>query len=279
VVQAFPSSHAAVMFVWRQPVARSQVSVVHGLLSSQFGPGPLMQDPLPHVSPTVHAFPSSQAAVLFVWTHPVAGLHMSVVHTLPSLQTTPVPPHTPVVQTSAWVQALPSLQVVPFVFAGFEQTPEAGLHTPAAWHWSEAVQTTGAPLPQTPVAGLHTPAAWHKSEPEQTTGAPVQEPPWQASVWVQASPSSQGVPFATRGSEQSTRVLTVTPSGLARADVGPGPIRRMGAASPLAALAYVPTEREQGLVPAWEFVTTMASSTRSRTRPIGLHSAVLGPAI
>jgi hypothetical protein len=91
VVQAFPSSHAAVLFVWRQPVARSQVSVVHGLLSSQFGPGPLMQDPLLHVSPMVHAFPSSQAAVLFVKTQPVAGLQLSVVQMLPSLQTSVAP--------------------------------------------------------------------------------------------------------------------------------------------------------------------------------------------
>ena len=32
---------------------------------------------------------------------------------------------------------------VPFGLAGFEQTPVAGLHVPAAWHWSGAVQVTG----------------------------------------------------------------------------------------------------------------------------------------
>jgi hypothetical protein len=46
-----------------------------------------MQVPPPHVSPMVHAFPSSQAAVLFVNTQPVAGLQLSDVQTLPSLQT------------------------------------------------------------------------------------------------------------------------------------------------------------------------------------------------
>jgi hypothetical protein len=49
------------------------------------------QLPAWHVSFCVHAFPSSQAFVLLVKTQPVAGLHESVVQTLPSLQTTPAP--------------------------------------------------------------------------------------------------------------------------------------------------------------------------------------------
>src|SRR5437867_2047535 len=57
----------------------------------------------------------------------------------------------PPVQTPAWqmsvrVQALPSLHAMPSGFAGFEQVPFEGLHVPAAWHWSIAVQTTGGPL-------------------------------------------------------------------------------------------------------------------------------------
>ena len=39
-VQAFPSSHAFVLFVKTQPVASVQVSVVHGLLSLQMRPAP-----------------------------------------------------------------------------------------------------------------------------------------------------------------------------------------------------------------------------------------------
>jgi hypothetical protein len=39
----------------------------------------------------VQAFPSSQAFVLLVKTQPVDGLHVSVVHTLLSLQTMGVP--------------------------------------------------------------------------------------------------------------------------------------------------------------------------------------------
>jgi len=61
----------------------------------------------------------------------------------------------PPVQTPAWqvsfeVDGLPSLQTVPFALAGFEQTPEPVLQTPASWHWSAAVQTVGAPAWQVP---------------------------------------------------------------------------------------------------------------------------------
>jgi hypothetical protein len=55
---------------------------------------------------------------------------------------------------SVCVQAFPSLQAVPFAAFGFEQVPVAGLHVPATWHWSLAVQVTGLPGSQTPVA-LH----------------------------------------------------------------------------------------------------------------------------
>jgi hypothetical protein len=53
-------------------------------------------------------------------------------------------------QVSASVQPLPSLQDVPFAATGFEQTPVAGLHVPAVWHWSEAVQVFGLPPVQAP---------------------------------------------------------------------------------------------------------------------------------
>jgi hypothetical protein len=72
---------------------------------------------------------------------------------------------------SVWVQALPSLQGAPSDLLGFEQVPVDGLHVPAVWHWSSAVQVTGAPL--------------------------VQAPAWQVSPRVQALPSSQDVPFET----------------------------------------------------------------------------------
>jgi len=41
------------------------------------------------------------------------------------------------------VQAFPSLQVVLFAFAGFEQTPVLVSQVPAVWHWSDALQVFG----------------------------------------------------------------------------------------------------------------------------------------
>jgi hypothetical protein len=111
-VQAFPSLQGFVLFVWTQPVDGLQLSSVHGLPSSQLSvPVPGLQTPAPQVSPVVQAFPSSQGFVLFVYTHPVAGLQLSVVQTLLSLQTTGAPGwQTPPPQVSPNVHAFPSLQ-------------------------------------------------------------------------------------------------------------------------------------------------------------------------
>src|SRR5439155_6379 len=112
--------------------------------------------------------------------------------------------------------------------AGLLHVPVAGSQVPAAWHWSEAVHTTGArptqatggqaslcvqALPssqdvppglagllQVPVAGLQVPAVWHWSEAVHTTGfVPTQAPAAQVSVCVQALPSLQAVPSALAG--------------------------------------------------------------------------------
>jgi hypothetical protein len=82
---------------------------------------------------------------------------------------------TPERQMSSTVQPLPSLHPVPSAAAGFEHAPLAGSHVPAAWHWSVAAQTTGF--------------------------EPTQAPAWQASVCVQAVPSSQDVPSSSAGFE------------------------------------------------------------------------------
>src|SRR5512143_4161577 len=76
------------------------------------------------------------------------------------------PTQVPVLQASPVVHRSPSLHAVPSGLAGLEQIPGAGSHTPASWHWSDAVQITGAPL-------LHV-------------------PPPQVSPTVHALPSSQG---------------------------------------------------------------------------------------
>jgi hypothetical protein len=87
---------------------------VHGLLSLQFGAGPPLQVPPPHVSFVVQAFPSLHGAVLGVWTQPAgapnpAGLHESSVQGLLSLQLSGGPPwHEPPPHVSFVVHTFPS---------------------------------------------------------------------------------------------------------------------------------------------------------------------------
>jgi tRNA U34 5-methylaminomethyl-2-thiouridine-forming methyltransferase MnmC len=130
------------------------------------------------------------------------------------------------------VQALPSVQLAPFGFAGFEQRPVAPSQVPALWHWSLAAQLVGAPalqvplwhvsptvqaspsvqvapfgfagFEQTPVAPSHVPARWHVSEAVHVTGfAPRQTPPWHVSVRVHSLESLHAAPFALGGFEQT----------------------------------------------------------------------------
>jgi hypothetical protein len=62
---------------------------------------------------------------------------------------TGLPEQVPLWQTSLLVHELPSLHVLPFGFVGFEQTPAE--QTPALWHWSLAVHTTGVPVQAPPL--------------------------------------------------------------------------------------------------------------------------------
>ena len=83
----------------------------------------------------------------------------------------------PLWHESVWVQALPSLQVVPLAAVGFEHVPVLGLQVPATWHWPLAAHVTGV-------------------EPAQT-------PDWHESTCVHALPSLQDVPFGRAGLEQA----------------------------------------------------------------------------
>jgi hypothetical protein len=117
VVQASPSLHGRVLFVFTQPVAGSHVSVVHRLLSLQLTELPV-QTPFRHPSDVpgspladVQASWSLHTAPLgtLVWVQPVAGVHESFVHTLPSSQFGGGPPtHALLAQVSLVVQAFPS---------------------------------------------------------------------------------------------------------------------------------------------------------------------------
>src|SRR5207248_2174571 len=116
--------------------------------------------------------PSALAGLLQV---PVAELQVPAVwHWSEAVHTTGfVPTQAARRQVSVRVQPLPSLQAAPSGLAGLLQVPVAGLQVPAAWHWSEAVHTTGF--------------------------VPTQAPARQVSVCVQPLPSLQGAPSALAG--------------------------------------------------------------------------------
>ena len=158
----------------RQPVAGSQLSVVQALPSSQTRAAPRVQVPLWQVSaplqrlPSLHDVPLATGAV---W-QPVAGLQVSVVQGLPSLQVSGVPAvQVPPWQVSAPLQRLPSVHEVPFVTAVFWQ-PVAGLQLSAV-HGLPSLQVRAVPA-------VHIPA-WHVSLP------------------LQRLPSLHDVPLATGG--------------------------------------------------------------------------------
>jgi len=111
-VQASPSSQAAEFPVCRQAVPPAQASSVHALPSSQ-PPAEPAQTPLVQTSLIVQIFPSLQALPLpALWSQPLAGLQLSLVHGSASLQSSAVvPTQPPAAQWSPTVQTLLSLQL------------------------------------------------------------------------------------------------------------------------------------------------------------------------
>jgi hypothetical protein len=167
----------------------------------------------------VHQLPSSQGAPgIGEWMQsPVAGSHVSAVHTLPSSQFGPAPPmQLPPAQVSPVVQAFASSHgTVLFVWrhpvaashasfvqgsssSQFAETPE---HSPPKQpsftvqeFWSsQSVASGAAGSEQSPVAGSHAPAVWHESEALHATGSLEHTPPMQTSGRVHAWPSSHGM--------------------------------------------------------------------------------------
>jgi hypothetical protein len=212
VVHALPSEHAfALLLVNTQPVPELHVSVVHGLLSLQTSGEPGWQDPPAHTSPVVQAFPSEHDAVLFVKTHPVVELQVSVVQTLLSLQVTGVPArHVPLRQASPVVHALPSEQLPVLLVntqpvAGLQLSVVQGLlssqttgvpgwHVPPL-HMSPVVQAFPSEQETVLLVNTHPVAVLQVSVVHgllslHVNGVPTQAPATQASV-VQALPSEQ----------------------------------------------------------------------------------------
>jgi hypothetical protein len=181
--------------------------------------------------PSAHSVPFGTVGVEH-W--PLAGSHVPATwHWSEAAQVTVLPAvQDPATQVSFRSHAFPSLQVVPSATVGFEQTPVDGLHVPAAWHWSDAVQVTVLPavqdpatqvsfrshafpslhavpsamvgFEQTPVDGSQVPATWHWSEAVQVVVLPaVQAPATHVSFRSQTFPSLHAVPSATVGFEHS----------------------------------------------------------------------------
>jgi hypothetical protein len=131
VVQPSLSLHVLVSSITAlHPVTVSQESSVHGLPSSQTVGGPATQILLLHLSPEVQALPSSQFAVLAVWTQALA-LQESSVHGFASSQLL-VPTQTPAWHFSSFVHELVSTQVLPvrgvFLQTSLVSSQEAVLH-------------------------------------------------------------------------------------------------------------------------------------------------------
>ena len=215
VVHAFASEHAFVSsLTWPHPAAGSHVSSVQGLASVQSAGISPVQVPKKQLSPSVHAFPSSQGTVFPRLTHPTAGSHASSVHTFPSSQSGAGPPaHRPPAQVSAVVQALPSSHA-PVLFAWVH--PVAGSQASSV-HTFPSLQFGGGPPRHAPAeqASAVVQALWsshgavlfvwmHPAPGSQESsvqrfpslqsgaGPPTHAPPEHMSAVVHALPSSHG---------------------------------------------------------------------------------------
>ena len=235
LVQVLPSLQDAPVATGlvQTPVEGWQVPAVwHWSVAAQVFAVPV-QVPARQLSPSVHRFASLQAvasgATGFVQM-PVAGWQTPAVwHWSEAAQVLAVPAvQVPARQVSPSVHAFASLQTVASGAAGFEQAPVAGLQVPATWHWSEAAQVTGVPVPQTPMEHISAPLQallslqdvpdrgeftqvplpphesavqgfWSSQLPE---GPAVQAPAWQVLAPPHWVAGAQTVPLATLVVEQ-----------------------------------------------------------------------------
>ena len=113
LVQASPSEQGAALFACWQPFVRSQLSVVHGLLSSQEVMLPGVHAVALQMSFAVHGLPSSHVAALGRCTQPVASTHVSSVQGLSSAHCATLPRHLPLLHKSSALHFCPSSQTVP----------------------------------------------------------------------------------------------------------------------------------------------------------------------
>lgn len=148
-MQTLASLQAPLVGTKTQPVAASQLSAVHGLLSVQFCCGPGTQDPPAQPSPTVQALLSSQVPSLATNEHPVAPKQASTVHGLPSTHVRAAPgTQMPCWQVSLTVQLSPSLHVPAH---GVKLQPLAAVH-PSSVQGKPSLHVLGLPPLHEPLA-------------------------------------------------------------------------------------------------------------------------------
>jgi len=190
-VQALPSAHdragpAVQLPPWHVSFTVQKAPSSHVVPFGRLG---CVHAPALHTS-LVHWLPSSvQEPVRGVKTQPVAGLHVSVVHSLVSSQTRGAPGwHTPdTSQVSPTVQALLSLQLEPVGSGAFTHVSFVSSHESAVQGFVSA-QLRAVP--------------------------PVHVPPWHDSFTVQNWPSEHAVPFALLGCVQKPDAQTSLVHGL-----------------------------------------------------------------
>jgi hypothetical protein len=185
--------------------------------------------PPPHTSFRVHALPSSHGLVLLVWTQPVAGLHVSVVHGLPSSQFSAGPPaQAPPEHASFVVQALPSLHgallftwvhpvaglqpssVQPFPSLQFGAGPPT--QWPAPSQWSPVVQALpslhGVLLPDDPSTGQ---VLFVPSQTSATSHVPVEERHTMPEAFAPSAGQSALEPLQVSATSQRSLAARQTP--------------------------------------------------------------------
>jgi hypothetical protein len=159
-VQPLPSSHAvpfAAIGFEHAPVAGSHVPATwHASEAAHVTALLPTQAPLSQASVCVQPLPSSHAvpfAAIGFEHAPVDGSQVPATWqaSCAAHVTGLLPSQLPLWQVSVCVQASPSLHEVPFAAIGFEHTPVAGSHVPAAWHASEATHVTGLDPTHAPI--------------------------------------------------------------------------------------------------------------------------------
>ncbi len=151
LVQPLPSLQIAVLLLCWQPASLSQLSLVHGLPSSQLSAPPATQLPPLQVSPTLHTLLSVHGAVLLVETQPWLGSQTSSVHGLLSLHTTFEPgTQPPDLHTSPEVHRLLSVQTAVLLMYWHPFS----LPQLSSVHGLPSSQLTAVPATQLPLAQM-----------------------------------------------------------------------------------------------------------------------------